>query len=197
MPDEPLDDWADRVVTLATKAFRELPEDYMYKQAVLRFCHGCADKEAGEQVANCRPVSMEDAIDRVKWAIHTHNAVHGRSRREVRLVSSPEEYSICATKPKVSIEGRLEGLEKKVEGMDAKFDRIMSVLDGLSKKFSRSRSPSPAQSKGQVQCFRCKGSHYVRDCPQPKPEKEEKKVQFVENLGKSDPLNEEGSGEEA
>ncbi|MES9906418.1 MAG: hypothetical protein ABW168_27520, partial [Sedimenticola sp.] len=83
--EESIDDWADSVMTLATKAFRELPDEYMYRQAILRFCHGCADKDAGENVSNSRPTTMEDAVDRVKWAVHTHNAVYGRQRRDVRL----------------------------------------------------------------------------------------------------------------
>jgi hypothetical protein len=34
---ETLEDWADRVLSLANKAFRELPEAYMNRQATLRF----------------------------------------------------------------------------------------------------------------------------------------------------------------
>ncbi|KAH3729960.1 hypothetical protein DPMN_055938 [Dreissena polymorpha] len=82
--DEDLDDWADRIMTLATKAFRDLPEDYMYSQAILRFCHGCINKEAGEVAANARPSTMEAAVDKVKRAVHTHTAVHGRAKRDVR-----------------------------------------------------------------------------------------------------------------
>ena len=32
-------------MSLATRAFRELPEKHMYQQAVVRFCQGAADKE--------------------------------------------------------------------------------------------------------------------------------------------------------
>ena len=39
-PRESLEDWADRVMTLATKAFRDLPEEYANEQAVLRICQG-------------------------------------------------------------------------------------------------------------------------------------------------------------
>jgi hypothetical protein len=46
-PDELLEDWADRVLSLATRAFRDLPETHMYKQAVVRLCQGATDKEAG------------------------------------------------------------------------------------------------------------------------------------------------------
>ena len=102
--EEDLDDWADRVMTLATKAFRDLPEDYMYKQAILRFCHGCNNKEVGEQVANFRPPTMEVAVDKVKWAIHTHNAVYGRSRRDIRQVFNQQEcqeYPVYTVKQEV------------------------------------------------------------------------------------------------
>ena len=96
--DEILDDWADRVMNLATMAFRNLPDDYMYQQAILRFCHGCVDKDAGEGVANTRPNTMEDAIDRVKWAIHTRSAVHGRARREVKqMTCEGRDAYICNT----------------------------------------------------------------------------------------------------
>jgi hypothetical protein len=65
---ELLDEWADRILTLATKAFRNLPDEHMNSQAILRFCHGLNDKAAGESVANMRPSTMDDAIDKVKWA---------------------------------------------------------------------------------------------------------------------------------
>ena len=44
---ESLEDWADRILTLATKAFKRLPEHYSSKQAVIRFCEGLLDGEAG------------------------------------------------------------------------------------------------------------------------------------------------------
>ena len=61
--EESVDDWADRVLTLAGKAFRDLPEEYMVQESILRFCMGAKEREAGEQVINQRPVSIEQAID--------------------------------------------------------------------------------------------------------------------------------------
>ena len=85
-------------------AFRDLPDEYMYRQAILRFCHGCIDKDAGESVANTRPAKMEKAVDQVKWAIHTRSAVYGRTtRREVKQLTcedqDPYVCSVTATKP--------------------------------------------------------------------------------------------------
>ncbi len=70
--DESLDEWADRRLT-GFEATKELSEQFMAQQAILRFCHGAANREAGEQVANMRPNSMDGALDKMKWAIHTHN----------------------------------------------------------------------------------------------------------------------------
>ena len=52
--EELLEDWADRVLSLATRAFRELPEKHMYQRAVMRFFQGAADKEAGRYASNIR-----------------------------------------------------------------------------------------------------------------------------------------------
>ena len=54
-PDETLEDWADRVLSLATKAFRNLPVEHLFQQAVMRLCQGSADKEAGSYASNSSP----------------------------------------------------------------------------------------------------------------------------------------------
>lgn len=42
------------------KAFRDLPEDHIYSQAVWRFCQGCCDKDkAGQNAAMSRPKSID------------------------------------------------------------------------------------------------------------------------------------------
>ena len=43
---ESLEDWADRVLTLATKAFKRLPEHFSCKQAY-KICEGLLDREQG------------------------------------------------------------------------------------------------------------------------------------------------------
>lgn len=84
--EESLEDWADRVLSLATKAFRGLPDEHMYQQAILRLCQGAADKEAGSYASNVRPQTMEDAVDKIRWYQHNHQAIYGRgNRKDVRL----------------------------------------------------------------------------------------------------------------
>jgi hypothetical protein len=57
----------------------------MYQQAVVRFCQGAADKEAGSYASNIRPKSIEKANDKMRWHQHNHRASYGRPpRREVK-----------------------------------------------------------------------------------------------------------------
>ena len=90
IPEEALEDWADRILSLATRAFDDVSDEHMYKQAVMRFCQGCADKEAGQHAANQRPKNIEDAIDQVRWYQHTTKAIYGRAKA-VRFVNETED----------------------------------------------------------------------------------------------------------
>lgn len=74
-------------MSLATGALRHLPEEHMYKQAMLRLCQGAADKEEGRYASNVRPQSTEDAVDKICWYQHNQQAIYGKPCREVRYVS--------------------------------------------------------------------------------------------------------------
>ncbi|KAH3772654.1 hypothetical protein DPMN_173996 [Dreissena polymorpha] len=60
---ESLDEWSDRVLTLATTAFLDLPYAYATEQAVTKFCHGLLDMEAGKHVSLQLLTSMGDAMN--------------------------------------------------------------------------------------------------------------------------------------
>jgi hypothetical protein len=99
--DELLEVWADRVLSLATRAFRDLPETHMYQQAVVRLYQGASDKEAGSYASNNRPKNIEEAIDNIRWFQHKSQAIFGRNpRREVKQVSPGPHYGgearVCA-----------------------------------------------------------------------------------------------------
>ena len=92
-PEELLEDWADRVLSLATRALRDLPETHMYQQAVLRLCQGAADKEVGSYASNIRPKNIAEAIDKMRWFQHNYQAIFGRNpRKEVKQVSPGPHY---------------------------------------------------------------------------------------------------------
>ncbi|KAH3878357.1 hypothetical protein DPMN_002246 [Dreissena polymorpha] len=144
--EESLDEWADRVFTLAGKAFRELPDASMTQQAILRFCIGTREKEAGEQVINQRPQSIEQAIDKMKWAIHTHCLIYRRPKAEKKMTCA-EAVQLAQTRvgDQSKINGRVYALDKRVGRLEEKLDAVMGKLDKLLARPSRSSTSSPSR----------------------------------------------------
>ncbi|KAH3695604.1 hypothetical protein DPMN_083061 [Dreissena polymorpha] len=181
----------------------------MYRQAVLRFCHGCFNKEAGEMAANARLSTMEAAVDNVKWAVHTHTAVHGRSKRDVRQTSVQDisqGCSVYAVKEESqsptgqSTLTRLGGCEKRLDTIEQQISQNKTSVDTIIKRLPyrqpRSASPSPNRLPPTLQCFNCKENHYITDCPRRKSDSS-KHVQFTgEKEENKEHLNSSGSDKE-
>ena len=95
--DESIEEWADRVLQLASRAFQNLPEEFMINQAISRICHGCNDRDAGQYVVNLHLTSVEDVIDKIKSYQFNHAAIFVPKAstkpqvREVALNSSDTE----------------------------------------------------------------------------------------------------------
>ena len=64
---ETLRDWADRILTLAAKAYKDLPETWIRRHAIMRFCMGCLDLEAGQHACTQQPKSFKEAMDKMEW----------------------------------------------------------------------------------------------------------------------------------
>ena len=130
-PDELLEDWADGVLSLATRAFGNLPENHMYQQEVVRFYQGAADKEAGSYASNIRPKNIEEAIDKMRWHQHNHQAIYGcPPRREVKQVS-PGSYN--GGEARVCVIGANTGEEMSLKKeMGKEMGEIKSNLAALS-----------------------------------------------------------------
>ena len=75
---EQLEDCTDKLLSLATKAFRDLPEDHIYTQA-WRLCQCRFDKEAGKHTAMAKSKNIEEAIDKIKCYQHTTKAMFGKT----------------------------------------------------------------------------------------------------------------------
>ena len=83
-PEESLEDWADRVMTLATPAFVDLPDEYLKTEA--KFCEGCSDKDTAKHACFEHPSTMEEALNLVKHHQYISQAVDGkRDEEEMRL----------------------------------------------------------------------------------------------------------------
>lgn len=175
--DENLEDWADRVLSLATKAFRDLPEDHMYQQAVLRLCQGVSDKEAGTAASNVRPKSIEEAIDKMRWFQHNQQAIYGRGpKREVRQTSLnrgyPYEQEVTVSATTLPSKRDSETPWKAdIERVEDKIDKMQSDLLSELKKIAIP-APAPSQPSGRnhsparMECYSCGSqNHFKRDCP--------------------------------
>ena len=81
---EELEDWADRVLTLANRAFKDLPESHMNRQAIIKLCQGCADREAGQNACNARPTSMQGAMETIRWYQFTSQSMFGSKGSKVK-----------------------------------------------------------------------------------------------------------------
>ena len=64
---EALRDWADRILTLAAKAYKDLSEARIRRHAIIRFCMGCLDREAGQHACIQQPKTFDEAMDKIEW----------------------------------------------------------------------------------------------------------------------------------
>ncbi|KAH3729882.1 hypothetical protein DPMN_055860 [Dreissena polymorpha] len=75
---------------------------------------GARLKEAGEQVINQRPVSIEQAVDKLKWAIHTLGLIYGPPQMVKKVeCEGPVELSDVKVAQKNRLVDRMVALEKK------------------------------------------------------------------------------------
>ena len=151
--DESLEDWTDRVMTLATPAFVDLPEDHLKKEAIARFCQGCTDKEAAKHACFEQPETMEEALNLVKHHQYISQAVDGKkAKREyeasVNAVQSPPEARV-----EQLIRSALRDFAAKLQGSSASLSSSLETEEKAKKK------------KSSSQCFFCKKfGHFKKDC---------------------------------
>ena len=92
-PEESIEDWADRVVQLSVHSFPDLPEDYMYQQAVRRICHGCTDEEAAEYAVNMDLNSVQLVVDKIKSYQFNHQLIFDQGEQEMQEGQEPADSS--------------------------------------------------------------------------------------------------------
>ena len=148
--DESLDDWADRVMTLATSAFVYLPERHMKQEAITKFCQGCFDKEAARHVSFNNPSTMDAALDQFKQFQFITQAVDNKESRKGR-----EEPSINAVSSSEIEELVRLAMEKLGKNPSNKYPNY-------SKKTHQGASYKKRQP---FQCYFCrKEGHIKKDC---------------------------------
>ncbi len=90
---EDLIEWADRVFTMATRATQTCLIIRLRNMQSSSSVRGGTDKAAGHYAVNLRPLTMEEAIDKIRWYQHTDRVMYGRGRSEVKTVRASTDYS--------------------------------------------------------------------------------------------------------
>ena len=151
--DESLEDWADRVMTLATPAFVDLPEDHLKREAIARFCQGCTDKEAAKHACFEQPETMEEALNLVKHHQYISQAVDGKKAKR--------EYEASVNAVQSPSEARVEQLIRSaLRDFAAKLQESSTSLSSSSETEEKAK-----KKKSSSQCFFCKKfGHFKKDC---------------------------------
>ena len=151
--DESLEDWADRVMTLATPAFVDLPENHLEKEAIARFCQGCTDKEAAKHACFEQPETMEEALNLVKHHQYISQAVDGKKAKR--------EYEASVNAVQSPSEARVEQLIRSaLRDFAAKLQESSTSLSSSSETEEKAK-----KKKRSSQCFFCKKfGHFKKDC---------------------------------
>ncbi|KAH3785859.1 hypothetical protein DPMN_163954 [Dreissena polymorpha] len=122
---------------------------------------GAREKEVGELVINQRPASIEQAIDQLKWVIHTGFVYQPIFVRKVECVGLVKVAGVNVASELRLVE-RVVAVERKEDMLDEKVDVCMGMLDQLLARPTRSSSLSPVRQL----CNNCKEiGHLSQECP--------------------------------
>ena len=155
-PDESLDDWADRVMTLATPAFVDLPEDHLKQEAIAKFSQGCCDKDAGKHACFEHPSTMEEALNLVKHHQYISQAVDGKQSKKGNDVSVNAVQSTSEDRIEQLIASALEEFANKLQVSQQPYHQL---------SVNKTQQSADEKWKSSVQCFFCKKfGHFKREC---------------------------------
>ena len=155
-PDESLEDWADRVMTLATPTFVDLPEDHLKQEAIAKFSQGCCDKDAGKHACFEHPSTMEEALNLVKHHQYISQAVDGKQSKKGNDVSVNAVQSTLEDRIEQLIASALEEFANKLQVSQQPYHQL---------SVNKTQQSADEKWKSSVQCFFCKNfGHLKREC---------------------------------
>lgn len=161
-PGEDLDEWAERLLSLADKAFGDLPEEYVTSEVINKLCQGCVDKHAGSMAASFRPRTVDEALERIKWQQYSDKAVFGNGvhTRNVRgtpesadfsdneeptvntvQVGPNEQLMKCMNKITESMDQNTQAIQANISKMqdnvDSKLKAVQEEMNSMEKRWQR------------------------------------------------------------
>ena len=101
---ESLHQWSDRVLTLAIRAFPQLPE--MHVPAISRLCYGAKDKDAGMFALDGQPKAVEEAVDRMQFYENSRQFCPSLPKHEAVRTAVLEEDQVKCVEERNSALGR-------------------------------------------------------------------------------------------
>lgn len=179
---ESLREWADRVLTLATRAFPQLPD--IQTQAIPRLCYGAEDVDAGLHALDGSPKTVEEALDRMQYYQHSRRSKPHRHAtvRELTEEAAWSEGVEADRKSNDEIASRVSKLEealrekrdtpalsesKEVQDLRGRVYQLEMALREAGGKLEA--TPSPMSKSGgprESMCYGCgERGHFRRECP--------------------------------
>ena len=171
------------MLSLATKTFRNLPEDHIYTQAIWRLCQSCCDKEAGKHTAMAKPKSIEEVIDKIKWYDHTTKSMFGKTvlKRELFSESDNDDTYTAVNTVKFAPVNRKPQLVAENESIKSMEAQIKILVDNMQllqtkvldmKKAKQRTDENVGQQRQRPRerrtCYNCNQSgHFIKDFRRP------------------------------
>ncbi|XP_013398410.1 uncharacterized protein LOC106164909 [Lingula anatina] len=159
LPTETLNEWACRVLLLATDAYPDLPESFTLKECITKFCQGCIDQEAGKYARLSQPNTLEDAMNKVSYFQH--------------VSKDSLDYKRKNKKPKEEISVNPVGLNLTENPPDntpsllAKPQLSSLQINSMSELETIVEQLIEKHLTQDFRCYFCNSSvHFKKDCPQ-------------------------------
>ncbi|CAG2207208.1 unnamed protein product [Mytilus edulis] len=193
LPEEPLDEYAERTQDLATDGFPGTPDDFIQIVATDAFLKGCMDKKAALTAMDKDPDSLDKALKYVKSAVTNQKVILGNKKPEVKRVTfhetetdvydshgDHESTSVRALYRKGAsdtdvisrFESRLKKTEEDVQDTKTSIKQILDILKrgNSTNRFGQpQRLSSPGSPIRDNKCFNCgEEGHFIAQCEKPK-----------------------------